>query len=100
MKDLRTKWLGDAEGWVVFAPVALTVGQLRRVATLVEPMQVDRYRSLPPGERKDECKRSIEALRAGRVRCIAQNREGVVFTSTERTQPERAIFIMGGLNNG
>ncbi|APU88901.1 hypothetical protein Rctr197k_085 [Virus Rctr197k] len=86
----------DAEhGWTVFAPVALSMDQLERIAKWAEVRQVDRFRSLPHGELREECKRTVEDLQARRIRCLVQNQEGVVFAATERTRPERAIFVMG-----
>lgn len=95
--DVRMRW--DAErGWLVFAPVVLSTSQLSRIAQWAEPKQVDRYRSLPPGERKEECARAVQDLRDGRVQCVIQNGDGVLFESTERTRPDRSIFVMGGEN--
>ena len=100
MKGYRMAWEAARGEWLVFAPVALSAAQLDRIARWAEPYQLQRYRAALPGDTKDELRRSVEALKARRVACIVQNNEGTVFASTERTKPERAIFVMGGENHG
>lgn len=82
---LRLHW--DAElGWLLDVPVALRADQLGRIAAWALPRQVDRYRALPPGDRKDELGRAIALLRQGTIRQRLLERDGyaVAFASTER----------------
>ena len=98
-QDLRVRWLGGEVGWVVDTLVALTDVQLKRVAVWIVRQQKDRWLGLPPGERKEECLKTIEAALEGRVRCrIVEERVGagtVAFASTERTRPDRTFFVEG-----
>lgn len=92
--DVRLRWVGD--GWWLDVPTALSADQIRRIAAWALPRQVDRWRSLPPGEKKDECRRTIDALKSGLIQQRIVNMDGTVFTSTERVRPERTIFVVGG----
>lgn len=67
MRNLRLHW--DAEqGWMLDVPAMLSAPALQRVIDYALPHQVDRYRSLPPGAKKDELKGAIEALIVGKIK--------------------------------
>lgn len=87
MRNLRLYW--DVEtGWILDVPVALSKDQLDRVARWALPRQIDRYRGLPPGDRKEQLGFAIEALRRREVRqrLFDHDGDGVVipFASTQR----------------
>ena len=90
--DVNMRW--DAtRGWLVFAPTALARPQLARIAAWARARQVERLHGLVVGERKDECKRTIEDLDNGRIACVVKDSpDGSIFASTERTRPERSFF--------
>ena len=98
MRGLRLHW-DVALGWVIDTPVALSPSQLARVADWALPRQVDRYRALPPGDRKEQLGRAIDALKRGEVRCrvIDHDRDGIVtpFAATARSS-SALISIPGG----
>lgn len=91
--DLRVRWLGTT--WLVEAPVALSKGQLQRVAKFIEKTQRDRWISLPHGEKREECLKTLEALQEGKLVCrvvASKGGEVAAFQSTDRTRPERSFF--------
>jgi len=67
MKNLRLHWDAEA-GWVVDVPVHLPQRQVYNLIQYALPRQIDRWRGLPPGERKGELGRAIELLRQGKVK--------------------------------
>ena len=96
VQDLRLYWRGSE--WFVDAPTALSAAQIARVTAWALPRQIDRWRGLPPGEKKDECAHTIEALKAGRVSCrVTGTNDGAIFASTERTRPDRTFFTYKGV---
>ena len=85
-EPMRLHW--DAEhGWLVDVPTALTDRQLQGIIDWSVPKQIDRWRSLPVGEKKDQLKSAIEELQAGKLRQRVLDQHGVfnLFNSTERT---------------
>jgi hypothetical protein len=88
VKHLRLHW--DAEiGWVVDVPFCLPEATISRVVAISLPKQLDRLRSLPPGDRKAELARAIKLLQAGKVeqRLVDANGDGVyeMYKTFERT---------------
>jgi hypothetical protein len=55
------------EGWILDVPVYLPETALPGVMRWALPRQVDRWRSLPPGDRKDELGGAIALLKAGKI---------------------------------
>jgi hypothetical protein len=89
-KPLRLHW--DAEtGWVIDTPTGLSQPQIDRIVAWSLPKQIDRWRSLPPSEKKVELESAIDLLRAGRVsqRIVGERGDGkgdvVAFEATERS---------------
>lgn len=65
-KNLRLHW--DAQqGWILDVPWLLPAAAVRNAAGLAVKKQIDRWRSLPLGEKKDELKEAIEKLQRGEV---------------------------------
>jgi hypothetical protein len=60
-------WAGDQIGWVIETRHGLTPSELERSIEFTLKVQKDRYSTLLPGERKDECMRTIVALAEKRV---------------------------------
>jgi len=83
-------------GWVIEVPTALTQEQLHRITRWALPKQVDRWRNLPPGNKKDELGHAIEHLKQGRIlqRLIDHDGDGVFvpFASTERATTRRYLY--------
>lgn len=97
MGGLRLHW--DAtQGWILDVPVALTEEQLHRVAKWAFEIQVQRWRSLMPGERKEEAARSLKALEQGKIsqRLVDADNDGIItsFASTTRVKP--TFYSFGG----
>jgi len=90
-QDFRVHW--DAEhGWLIdvrVTGISLTAMQIDHIRQWAHARQTDRWRSLPPGDRKDECRRTIDDLEHGRIRQVITNPEGVIFASTERSTTTR-----------
>ena len=61
MKDLRVHWKADI-GWIIDVPILYPEFVTNRVAEKMLKIQLDRWRTLIPGEVKDECLRTIEDL--------------------------------------
>lgn len=66
-KNLRLHWDAD-HGWIVDVPWAMPEEMLRQVARVALPRQLDRWRSLPPGEKKTELKEALVSLQRLEVR--------------------------------
>jgi hypothetical protein len=66
MNALRLHWDAD-RGWILDVPVALSAPALERAVAWCLPKQIDRWRSLPSGAKRDELGHAIELLRRGRV---------------------------------
>jgi hypothetical protein len=94
-KPVRLRWCGDAIGWVVDVPTSVTNAQLLNIAKFALPAQVQRFHALMPGDKKDECKRAVEALQQGRVtqRVLAVDGGFTPFASTERVHKDRTFFF-------
>lgn len=91
----RLHW-DSTNGWVLDVPTAITNEQLHRVARWAAPRQIERWRSLPPGDRKDELARAIELLKQGKIaqRLIDDDGDGIMipFASTEPATTRRYIY--------
>lgn len=66
-RDLRTWWAGDRNGWMVEADIPLSRSMIAQVAAYTLRVQKQRLAGLPPGDRRNECERTIDALETGRV---------------------------------
>lgn len=72
-------WLGDL-GWAIDTPKGMTPMELQRAIDYTLRVQTDRWVSLAPGDRKDECFKTIQDLKMGRVHVnIAGTGERVLF---------------------
>lgn len=93
-KPLRLHW--DAvQGWLVDSPTALSDNQLKRICLWAVPKQIDRWRSLPAGTKKDELELAIKDLQKFKLRAlIVDDQETAVFQSTQSTGK---IFSIGGI---
>lgn len=85
-EPLRLHW--DAvNGWMVDVPTPLTERQLQGIIDWSVPKQIDRWRSLPVGDKKDQLELAIKDLMAGKLNQRVLDEHGVfnIFKSTERT---------------
>lgn len=67
MNKPRMWWAGDEKGWVVDVVHILSDSELKRCVEFTLKVQKDRYKTLFPGDRKDECLKTIVALAEGKV---------------------------------
>ena len=74
MNKPRMWWGGAERGWIIDTETALTQTEVIRCAEYTAKVQKDRYRVLLPGEVKDECLATINALASMQ---ITQNIIGV-----------------------
>lgn len=73
MRHIRLYWRAPEEGtdsgWFLDTPLLLTGAQLHSlIRRSFLPKQIDRFRSLPPSDKKDQLKLGIEQLKRGEVR--------------------------------
>lgn len=98
MNALRLRWIDGS--WLLDVPAPLSNLALQRVIEWALPRQVDRFRSLPPGDKKDELKGAIEALQAGRVqqRVVGPRGDGkgdIPLFQAQRPDEARKIISVG-----
>lgn len=67
MKTSRLYWRADPGVWFFDVPTGIPQAVAERAAIANVPRLVEKFRTLPPGDRKDDLKRAIEALQAGKV---------------------------------
>lgn len=65
-KGLRLHW-DDTAGWILDVPWMMPLDFVKRTIEYALPRQIDRWRSLPPGDKKDALKSNIELLQQGKV---------------------------------
>lgn len=95
-KNVEARYDGNLDMWYFDVPFAVSSKMMRGVRDFVLRVNVDRARSLPPGDRKDFVTRGIEALKKNRIKQrIAKKGEHVLFQATEGTGK---IYSIGGSN--
>lgn len=87
VKNVRLHW--DAvDGWLLDVPVVLPSIPQPAIDWMVK-QQIERWRGLPPGEKKDQLAGAIKDLQAGKIRQLLKDHDGDgyshPFASTERT---------------
>lgn len=101
MRNLRLHWDAQA-GWYLDVPAALSRPALQRVIDWALPRQIDRWRSLPVGDRRDQLATAIQQLQDGLVeqRLVGSRGDGqgdlVMFQAT-RPQEDRKIISVGAI---
>lgn len=65
-RDFRMWWAGD-KGWMIDTEFALSPSAVRGLTAYTLRVQKQRLTGLLPGEKRDECERTIAALEAGDV---------------------------------
>lgn len=90
----RMWWAGDDNGWMVESITPLTPKEIHRSIEYTLKVQLDRYLTLKPGDRKDECLRTIEALRTGRVTQNLTQKSGdiVLYDAYSKILQPRTYF--------
>jgi hypothetical protein len=79
MTNIPMRWYEDL-GWVINVEKGMTPQEIERCIDFTLKVQTDRFVSLPPGDRKDECLRTIGDLKAKRVQVnIGGTGERVLF---------------------
>lgn len=74
MKEPRMWWAGDDKGWIIDVEQPLSEKQIQTCVAVAENVQKQRLLSLFSGDKKDECSRTIQALKMNKV---SQNIIGV-----------------------
>ncbi len=96
LKPKQPRLFWDAEkGWLLEVDLALGEHQIKRIAEWALPLQKDRYRSLLPGFRKEECAKTIKDLEAGKIQQLIvrdPHGSGVIWSSTERRDKSKTYF--------
>ncbi len=95
-KPVRLHW--DSErGWIVDVPVAVSSAQLAQIAAWAVPRQIDRWRTLPAGDRKTELERAIKLLQAGKIsqRVVGERGDGKgdILAFAARHEPSKLITV-------
>lgn len=90
----RMWWAGDDKGWMVESVPPLTPSEIKRSIDYTLKVQLDRYLTLKPGDRKDECKRTILALKEGRVTQNLTQKSGdiVLYDAWDKQISPRTYF--------
>lgn len=92
MEPLRLHWEGKDKGWILDTVLALDPHHVKYVIEKTLPIQIERWRSLPPGDMKDDLEFAIKELQKGKVNqwVIPGNSH---FQSTERTSPKKTFYM-------
>ena len=99
MKNSRLYW--DAEnGWLLDVPVAYDQRAMFNIAQWAIPRQVERWRCLPPSEKKEQLANAIRQLEKGLIRQrvvgYRGNGEGdIVLFNSEKEKSDRLILDLG-----
>jgi hypothetical protein len=73
------RWHGDT-GWAIDIDKGMTPSEIQRCVDFTLKVQLDRWRGLLPGDRKDECWRTILDLKSNKVSVnVAGTGERVLF---------------------
>lgn len=67
MTQPRMWWAGEEKGWIIDVEQALTLSELERSIDFTLRVQSDRYLTCGSGDRRDECAKTIVALRNKKV---------------------------------
>jgi len=81
----RVYWTGTV--WHVQIAHAIDPRMAKNIIDFLRPIQVQRWRSLPPGDLKDDCERSIKALDECKIEQVfVGNGEKVLFDAYARNK--------------
>lgn len=101
MRDLNLWYSGDPEvGWYLDVPFALPRSALQRAVEYVLPKQIDRWRSLPHGDMRDDLAKGIRALQAGKIeqRVVGARGDGSGdIVAFEAKQGRQRLYSFPGL---
>lgn len=67
MNQPRMWWSGDLQMWIIDVDQPLTLSEQQRCIDFTAKVQAERYLGLHLGDKKDECLKTIQALKAGKV---------------------------------
>lgn len=94
-------WYSEEHGWLADVVQALPETMLRGVVTRVLTTQQHRLRSLFPGDRRDECVRTIERLKREGVRQrVLASRDGIMAFASTAAIGDKSFHFFGGDSNG
>ena len=96
MQPLRLHWEGKELGWVLDTDIHISDGHLRFVLEKSIPIQIERWRGLPPGDIKDDLEYAIKLLQNGNVKQWIRPIDGFTtgFKSTVK-ETSKTIIYMG-----
>jgi len=63
----RFYWRADPGVWFFDVPMGLPSSVVRKLAADNVPKLIEKFRTLPPGDRKDDLKKAIEALSSFKI---------------------------------
>lgn len=94
MEPLKLHWEGRQIGWVLDTITLLSDHHIKYVIEKTVPIQKQRWRSLRPGDEKNELEYAIKLLEAGKIQqWIIPMGDGIApFQSTERMQPTKFFY--------
>lgn len=100
MKSSRLYWRAEPGVWFLDVPTGLPQSVAVRVAVANVSRLVEKFRTLPPGDRKDDLKLAIEALQAGKVqqRVVGErgnSRGDLKLFEAPRPHNERKVISIG-----
>lgn len=67
MKQPRMWWAGDEKGWIIDVEQVLMPWEVKRCIEYTAKVQAERYFGLFGGDKKNECLRTMKALKEGKV---------------------------------
>ena len=67
MNQPRVWWAGKEKGWVIDVEQPLSIKQFQDCIDYTLKVQSERFLSLLPGDRKDECALTMQYLKSGKV---------------------------------
>jgi hypothetical protein len=95
-KSLQTFFDHENDRWVVVVPAgtpAFSKATMKGVTDYIYKINLDRWHSAAPGDRKERIGTALKALQEGRVvQHLTGKGDQVMFQSTEKMNPDRTIF--------
>ncbi len=93
-RPLRLHW--DAvEGWRLDAQTAMSPQEVARMVAWALPKQIDRWKTLPAGPRRDELAAAIVKLRSGDVRVMIVDQAETKMFEAPVPHEDRKIMMVG-----
>lgn len=100
MRNTRIYWRAEPGVWYFDVQAGLPQSVAVRVASFYVPKLVEKFRTLPPGDKKEDLKRAIEALQSGKVvqRIVGSrgdSRGDLTLFEAPRPHDQRKVISIG-----